>query len=364
MSNYGIERVVVEKGAGDHGMTAAILERTQGVPVKTIGNPGSDLTGEMADPDKRTLRLVDFPGEFLKPCPGTKNYICCGYWILNVGTNCPLDCTYCILQAYFNQPSLRVFVNLPEELAGVGDFLDTNRQRLFRIGTGEFTDSLALDAVTGWSDTLLPFMAQRKNAVLELKTKTDNVKALITSSYRDRIIVSWSLNASEISSREEKGAPTIRKRLEAARACQREGFLLGFHFDPMIHYPGWQEGYAGTVEMLDRFIDPKKVIWISLGGLRYIPGLKSIIRRRHAGTPILNGEFIQGLDGKMRYFKPIRMEMYSFMRSMLREWNPDLCIYLCMEGEEVWENALGWSPKGTEGLSRYLDQRVEGFLSH
>src|SRR5512136_3469961 len=75
------------------------------------------------DLDKETLRFVSFPGQLLKPCPGTREYLCCGYQILNIGTNCPLDCSYCILQAYFNQPSLRVFVNLEEQLEAIGQVL-------------------------------------------------------------------------------------------------------------------------------------------------------------------------------------------------------------------------------------------------
>ncbi len=308
--------------------------------------------------DKETLRLIPFQGQFLKPCPGTKAYICCGYQILQVGTNCPLDCSYCILQAYFNQPSLRIFVNLEDELEPIGRLVDSHPEKIFRIGTGEFTDSLALDPLLGWSDILLPFVSKRKNVILELKTKTDQIEGLLSSKYRDRIIVSWSLNSPHIASREDHKAPGIKKRLQAARRCQAEGFILGFHFDPLIQHPGWKEGYTRTLEIMDEYIDPKGIIWTSLGCLRYMPPLKSIIRKRHPGTRILDGEFVPGLDGKMRYFKPIRIDMYGFMREMLGKWHQDLGLYLCMESHEIWQKGLGWSPRDTEGLSRYLDKRV------
>lgn len=354
-----IRKVFIEEGAEAHPMTWRILSRLRECSVlKTV--PGDE--GANSPWDKETLRLVSFPGEFLKPCPGTKSYICCGYHILNVGTHCPLDCSYCILQAYLNQPSLRVFVNLEQELNEVRGVLETNPNELFRIGTGEFTDSLALDPYTGWSEILPAFVAGTRNAVLEFKTKTNVVQGLLSSGTRDRVVVSWSLNSPYISTREEHGAPSIRKRLEAARTCQKEGFMVGFHFDPLIAHQEWKEQYRRTIEMMERMIDPARVIWISLGCFRFMPQLKPLIRRRHKETRILDGEFIRGFDGKMRYFKPIRIELYRFMKQHLDSWHDDLGLYLCMESDEVWQRAMGWSPGDSKGLSRYLDMRAMKFF--
>lgn len=355
---YHVERVHLEKGAENFDPSLRVLRRLEGLPVKEVlPDEREDMLGRH-DMGKETIRLVSFKGEFLKPCPGTKGYICCGYQILQTGTNCPLDCSYCILQAYFNQPSLRVFVNLEERLEGIGERLDKDREGIFRIGTGEFTDSLALEPILRWSDVLLPFFSKRTNVVLELKTKTDRIEGLLASKYRDRIVVSWSLNSPYIASREEHGAPAVEKRLRAAGKCQSEGFVVGFHFDPLIIHPNWKEEYLRTLDMMDKFLDPKKIIWISLGCLRYMPALKAIIRKRHPGTRVLDGEFVPGLDGKLRYFKPIRIDIYSFMKEKLEQWAENRGLYLCMESEEVWQKSLGWSPVNTAGLSRYLDGRV------
>lgn len=353
-----IKRVLIEENVENCESASRILKRLDGLPIKRMSANGKLQRPGTLNMDKETLRLISYQGEFLKPCPGTKDYICCGYQILHVGTNCPLDCSYCILQAYFNQPSLRVFVNLEHKLDQIGRLIDGSPEKIFRIGTGEFTDSLALDPIVGWSDILLPFFSERKNAVLELKTKTDRIERLMSSRNRERIIVSWSLNSPYLASREEHGAPTIQKRLIAAGKCQKEGFTLSFHFDPLIEHPLWKDGYMRTLEMMDKYIDPKGIIWISLGCLRFMPALKTIIRMRHPNTHILDGEFVPGLDGKMRYFKPIRVNMYAFMREMLEKWHQDLGLYLCMESPEVWHKSLGRSPESPDGLSRYLDKRV------
>ncbi len=327
------------------------------VKVSWDWKPGQ---GEEGSPfQKDILCFLNYQGDFLKPCPGTTGHICCGYQILNVGTNCPMDCSYCILQSYFNQPGLRVFANIEQGLDNVMHIIDSMPGRIFRVGTGEFTDSLALDPVVGWTGLIVPRFSSRPNAILELKTKTDHIEALLNMKERNRIVISWSLNAPFISAKEEHGAPHVKKRLEAAQRCQREGFVLGFHFDPLITYPGWKEDYLRTLEWMDHYLEPKGIIWISLGSFRFMPSLKEIIRRRHPKSIILNGEFIPGKDGKMRYFKPIRVELYGFMKEQLDQWSKSLGLYLCMESDDVWEEAFGWNPRDSEGLRTYLDMRVK-----
>ncbi len=357
-----IKQVFVEEGAEKYTLAQDILSRL----VKTVSlinksniHPQSAKSKNL---NKRSLCLSPFKGEWLKPCPGTKGYICCGYRVLNIGTHCPLDCTYCILQAYFNSSSLKVFVNLKEELIKITERIRRDPERIFRIGTGEFTDSLALDSIMKWSEWLVPSFSELKNTVLELKTKTDQIEGIISSPVRDRIILSWSLNTSVISSKEELGASSLKKRILAAKKCQEEGFALGFHFDPIISHPNWKEGYKKTIEMLDRYIEPKGVIWISLGSMRYMPRLKGIIRKRHPKSHVLDGEFIMGRDGKMRYFKPIRIELYSEINKLLRHWSKDPFIYLCMESDDVWQKSMNWTPRRSDVLGLHLDNRVKTFF--
>ncbi len=359
MFERGIKKVLIEEGALKHNLSKRILDRLSDIPTRQITEMDMDHDTNPSGMGKDTLHLISYKGEFLKPCPGTQKYICCGYQILNLSTNCPIDCSYCILQSYFNKPNLRVFVNLEEHLRQVLDKIDSNPSKLFRIGTGEFTDSLAIDQITHFGDLLVPEFTKRKNAVLEFKTKTDQIKGLININHRDRIIVSWSLNSPYLSAREEHRAISLKKRLEAAKICQSEGFAIGFHFDPLVCHKNWRDEYLKTIELMDKYIDPKGIIWISMGAFRYMPDLKNIIRKRHPDTCILNGEFIVGLDGKMRYFKPIRIEMFSAMRAMLEKWHSDTGLYLCMESDDVWQNSIGWSPKTSEGLTNFLDKRVE-----
>ncbi|MDZ7700008.1 MAG: hypothetical protein U5R49_24800 [Deltaproteobacteria bacterium] len=115
------------------------------------------------------------------------------------------------------------------------DVIDADTNRIFKVGTGEFTDSLALDPVMCWSDFLLPPFSRRKNVILELKTKTDAVERLMASPYRDRIVVSWSSQQPGRRGKgREWGSISIQKRLQTARRLQAEGICPRFRFDPSV----------------------------------------------------------------------------------------------------------------------------------
>lgn len=306
---------------------------------------------------KKTIYLKNHKGAFLKACPCTSGHTCCGYNFLNIATNCPIDCTYCVLQDYLGTSPITIHCNVDDMLNELDTTLSSSR-RFFRIGTGELTDSLAIDEITGYTRQLVPFFAGHQNAILELKTKTDFVKNLIGLEHGGRTIVAWSLNSETLAASEETGSAPVEERIRAAKLCQDDGYLVAFHFDPIIEHAGWKEGYRRTVSMLfDAGIEQDKVAWISMGCLRFVPRMREIMAERFPGSLIRTGEFITGTDGKTRYFKPIRIEMYSSLVEFIRSGWPEAFIYLCMESRSVWNASLGWTPTNAD-LAAALDKRV------
>jgi spore photoproduct lyase len=304
------------------------------------------------------LVLAHQKSSFLKKCPGTQRYICCGYQILNLVNNCEIGCSYCILQGYLNNPFIIVYVNSDAMFAELEEKLNANSEKVFRIGTGELADSLSTDHLTEYSKQLVTFFADKKNALIELKTKTIQIENFIHLDHQGRTVVAWSLNTPNLIAQEESWAPTLEQRLEAAEQCQRAGFKLAFHFDPMIYYDDWETGYSDVVKNLFERIDPQNITWISLGALRYPPQLDQVIRRNHPKTNIVYGELFPGIDGKLRYFKPIRIEMFQKMYGWIKSLAPNVFVYLCMESSEVWEKSFGWTPKSSAGLKKMMDELV------
>lgn len=86
--------------------------------------------------------------------------------------------------------------------------------------------------------------------------------------------------------------------------------------------------------------------------------LKPIIQKRFAKSSIIYGEFITGLDGKMRYFKPLRIKIYQKIVACIRRYAPRTFIYFCMEDDEVWQKSLGYTASERGGLSQMLDEQA------
>ncbi len=354
------QKVFVAEEVKDHPYTQEILSRLR-QPVEIVKElPPLPLLSwaEAISWGKKTLFLTRYSGRFFRPCPGTKAYLCCGYRIFHIGQGCPLDCSYCILQAYFNRPWLTFFVNLLEDgLKELEEALATGR--LLRIGTGEFTDSFAFEPFAHLNPRLITFFARQDRSVLELKTKTTFIHHLKEISHRRRTILAWSLNAPSLCQTEEKGAPPVTERIKAAEKATRWGYPVAFHFDPLVRFKGWQEEYQQVVDTLFRHIPADNIAWISLGSLRFMPALKEIAWRRFPGTKIFSDEFVLGLDGKKRYFRPLRVELYRFLYQRIRHFSQEVCVYLCMESEEVWQEVFGFTPAALGGLPRMLDKAAQ-----
>ena len=168
-----------------------------------------------------------------------------------------------------------------------------------------------------------------------MKTKSDRIGTVLEQAGSANIVVSWSLNPPGIVAAEELGAASLRRRLEAAGRVREKGFSLAFHFDPIIHYEGWEGEYEALVDDLYGSLEPP-FAWISLGTLRSNKDLKGIVEARFPESRIFYGELFLGEDKKLRYPKFLRKEIYRKMKGWIRSHDTGTPVYLCMEEAEVW----------------------------
>jgi len=211
-----------------------------------------------------------------------------------------------------------------------------------RIGTGEFTDSLALDQYTGYSSCLIPLFAKTRDLVLELKTKVADIRGVLDQEPNENVVISWSVNTEDMAERYEKGSSKMPDRLRAAEEAAKRGYKVGFHFDPVVWYPGWEEDYKIVVDdIFSRDIIRDNTLWVSLGTLRYTPAFKQVAERRFSDNLMFYAaEFFEDTDGKMRYPRPLRISMYNKMAEWIKESGTGAWVYLCMEPEEVWAGTV------------------------
>jgi spore photoproduct lyase len=305
------------------------------------------------------LVLTRHRGSFIRPCPATPLYNCCGLNIIHIGQGCHLGCQYCILAAYLGSAAVFRFGNaLTDGLAEIKRVLDNiensgrppDPEKSYRFCTGEFTDSLAFDRGFNISESLILLFSNYAKSVLELKTKTADIDHLLALDHRGRTVISFSVNSPFISAETESRAAPLISRLKAARKAADWGYSIGLHFDPIVCYPGWSRGYLEAVELIDKYVPWTEVAWISLGCFRYLGPLKNILLKDNPSA-LFDGEFIRAHDGKRRYPRPLRYLLY---KSLLNFLKPHLCprttVYLCMESGRMWRDLFGFDPE-TSGLA-------------
>ena len=274
--------------------------------------------------------------DFLKPCPCSCGSAGCGYNLMNLGFGCRFECEYCFLQQYQNLHAVLWPANVDEFLAKIdGAQFRTGPFDRPRIGSGEFTDSLVFDDITHYSAQIVPFFRARPHLQFEFKTKSVNIDGLLQVGGTENVVVAWSVNAVPITNQAEHFTPGLMARLQAACEVARAGYRLGFHFDPVVIYDGYQQDYARTVQEMADTLPHDKIAWISVGTLRFSRELKKRIEARFPHSHLLDGEFLLDFDGKMRYGDIQRLEAYRFLVPLLRNTFPKAVVYLCMEDPAI-----------------------------
>jgi len=365
---YSIKKIFVDKIATDDKLTKNILEYYQDAEIvflpknKSIHDIASD-----GNP-KHSLYLTHGKAGVIKGCPGTStDYLCCKYQVINHTQNCPLNCSYCILQFYLNQPATVIYTDVNNILRDLKSKLALQPKRLFRIGTGELGDSLALFGSRLFAKEIIEIIDQMPNVIFEIKSKVVDIDDLLHLKNKKRIVFSWSLNPQKVVDKEESMASTVDERLKAARKAQKAGFLTGFHFDPMLIFPGWEKAYPSLADKLYSYINPSGIAWISMGSLRYPPSMKEKIILQYPDTKIPYGEMIIGNDGKSRYARPVRIPLYkSLYEKLFAVPNPPF-IYFCMESALVWNEVMGFAPASNDDLdfrfTKSISTRFKNLIS-
>jgi spore photoproduct lyase len=295
---------------------------------------------------KKEIKVIPKKGEAMGTCATfNRKYICCRVQVLKSVHNCLFECSYCFLQNYLNDSVTKIVNDIDPLISEVKEKIDEEPLRLFRIGTWELGDSLALEDKTGQAARLVQEFAVLKNAVLELKTKSDCVDSILALDHKGRTVVSWSLNTDYIIKTEEHGTASLEKRIKALEKTAKAGYLIGLHFDPMIYHDGWEKGYKSLIEKVFDAALPDRIAWISIGSLRFNPEMKKRMDNNYPDNRLTCAEMVLGDDAKVRYVKPLRVSMYNFLYKELKQYvtNENL-IYLCMERWDVWDKIFGYHP--------------------
>jgi spore photoproduct lyase len=353
------EKIYIDQAAVGSAVAQRVRELMPADKIRIIDQPlwperVGQMSPEQFNQSKRTLFVTPFKGQFFKRCPGAtqkKVLSCCNYHVLNLGSQCNMNCSYCYLQSYLNSPVMKIYSNIDQAITELQEMADLHGELPFRIGTGEVIDSLSLDHLTLYSRELISFFRNYPKWTLEFKTKSNQIEQFLDVPHAGNVVVSWSINPPLVITREEHGTASFEQRMQAARDCLEAGFQVAFHIDPMIWHPEWKESYAFLARELATRFKPREVNVISVGALRFQPEQKAMMRERFGMKSLVTAaEVFTSEGGKLRYDLRLRQEMFQFMISQLKSYDPAWRIFLCMETPESWISSFDSHPMQVDGL--------------
>jgi spore photoproduct lyase len=343
MHKYQLKKIFIEKDVVNSPVARQILNKLPDITVEYIDDyrrirVDGITTDDVFKKSKECLAIAGKKGELVKQFRCRDGIVGKTEYFICHGNNCSLDCDYCFLQCYFDNAVPTVFINHDEILDEIKDVLLAESDKKIVFHAGELCDALAFDDLTGLSGKLIPLFSGYPNARLELRTKTTTIENLLNIKAAGNIVVSWTFSPQVIVDTHEHKAPSLEERIKAAVDVQKAGYNVGICLDPIILCNDWFDHYKAMLEMLFERLDIRRVKFISLGGFRYLPSLTRVIRERNPQTNLLLGEFVPCVDGKHRYFRPIRVEAYKEIGKVIRNLTKDVKISLCMETPEVWDS--------------------------
>jgi spore photoproduct lyase len=265
------------------------------------------------------------------PIPQKKTDVVCPHFLeLKWATGCPYDCAWCYLKGTFRflpyrtKPHIKDFNKIKEHTQA---FLEWVKEPEI-LNTGELADSLMFEGnKKSFVNFIVPlFENQNRHKVLFL-TKSDGIQNLLRLKSHRQVIVSFSLNAIPVAQRWENKAPSVEKRIKAAKALYDKGFEVRIRIDPMVPVENWEKYYIELIDIMFSSFMPER---ITLGSLR---GLQSTI------NGATDTSWTKYLSEHSNWGKKIdinlRLDMYRVIISYLREkFNK---VSLCKETVAVWE---------------------------
>jgi spore photoproduct lyase len=333
-----IKQLIIERAAAGDPLTARIRSRLRGTGETLIDDPRILLGGSRGQGG--TLFLMRHRGAFVKDFPTTPHSPPCGEKYIITMLNCPYACSYCYLQSYLDHGSLVLFTDserMKEEVAR-----SISRDAPKRITTGEMSDSLALDELTGTTLDLLPLF-DGTGTLFEVRTKSSRIDHIVRASGvmegRANLVITWTLGPAGMIGREESGTASLTERIEAMGRALRAGLRAGVRFDPVVPHYADMKSYGSLIGEIARVARGGRIDRFEIGALRFPPGLIERIRSRNPRSALLRGEYVRDGEGKLRLYRPARVAIYRELALLIRERFPGVPIELSMESGDVWEDS-------------------------
>ncbi len=242
--------------------------------------------------------------------------------------NCIYDCRYCFLQGMYRSAHYVLFVNYEDFLTNIDATLAQHNNKKTWFYSGYDCDSLALDPVTGFTDHILPFFADRPLAQLEFRTKSTQVRSLLNHEPLDNVVIAFSLSPEIVSQNLEAKTPGLQQRLNAMEKCQKAGWKVGIRFEPLIQINDFEQRYRELFDHVFSQLNAQTLHSVSVGAFRVPRDFFKRMTRLYPEEPLFSTAFTE-TDGMIGYETSLQESMLSYCTKALNKYVEPCQQYQC-----------------------------------
>lgn len=321
-----ISTIYIEQAVHDHPRSRDILSRfpeATVIPCNRYNEVFNRKAQNFRLQKKRpALILARKSGKFVLPTPTDYGIGSSGNYYFSHMLNCIYDCRYCFLQGMFRSAHYVLFVNYEDFADAILEKTRKSRNVPLYFFSGYDCDSMALEPVTGFCSYFLPLFRENPEAVLELRTKSTQIRPLLDTDPIRNCIVAFSFTPAVMAAGLEHRTPAVKKRIEAMSSLQRHGWRLGLRFDPLIFASDYKQQYESLFREIFARIDPENLHSVSLGSFRLPAGYYRQLVRMYPDELFFAGPIAEN-GGMAGYKKSIENEMLDYCSRLLLQYIPE-----------------------------------------
>lgn len=288
------------------------------------------------------------------------------WYFLKNSLNCIFDCKYCYLKWAFKNDLPVFFVNyeemkkqILEKLSEIRWSISKNeeiRERNFfskwdylnnvsewekNISDKEFqssldietiwfyssdySDNLSTDNLTSFSSEFIPFFDSLENVKMEIRTKSINIKNLLSQKHSKNIEIAFSLNPSEVISKYELKTPGLDMRIEAINKLIEAWWQVWIRFLPLLEIENYKEIYEKFLKEVTKKIDFSKVYSVFIWWLLYTKEDYNKMLKKEPYLDVLY-KLEDSKDGFVREKREVRDYFYNLFDWLIRDQKCNRCL--------------------------------------
>lgn len=289
-----VDTVYVESSVTKHEITRRVLSKYPKAEIVEISHYGEvfNSNGQNFRLQKINPSLILARKEGARVISTPAQYETGGghHYYFSHMLNCVYDCRYCFLQGMLRSANYLLFVNYEDFLSDISRTAEEHRdeKKPTWFFSGYDCDSLAYEPITGFANHFLSEFESVPNAVLELRTKSTQIRSLLSRKPIDNIVVAFSLAPHQVAREVEHGAPSFEKRLKALQQLQASGWRIGIRFDPVVWHAEYLQNYEAAIQETFSKLNPDAVDSVTLGGFRMPKDFYKKTQEMHPENWMLN----------------------------------------------------------------------------